>query len=67
MFAFPSVIAGLDIGDFIQVINLPNWLTQAPVGQLAWGYTENLNTYTWSISFNAIPEAPYSEGDPPAW
>ncbi len=60
-------IAAVDVGDYIQVINPPSWLTAAPISQLAWGMTEHLNAFTWTIDFNAVPESPYEEGDPPTW
>jgi len=62
-----STIATTDIGDYIQVINPPSFLTSAPISQLAWGVTETLNAYKWTIEFNAVPESPYSEGNPPTW
>jgi hypothetical protein len=60
-------IAGVDIGDYVQIINPPAFLTAMPVAQLAWGATERLNTYKWEIDWNAVPESPYAEGNPPAW
>jgi hypothetical protein len=29
--------------------------------------TETLNAYRWDIAINAVPESPYSEGNPPTW
>jgi hypothetical protein len=62
-----SIAAGLDIGDFIEIVNPPSWLTNMPIQQLAFGYNETLNAYVWELAYNAVPESPYSEGDPPAW
>ncbi len=62
-----SVIPGMDVGDFFQVSNPPFFLQSAPINQLFWGVTETLNAYTWTISVNAVPESPYSEGQPPSW
>jgi hypothetical protein len=64
---FFSQIPAVDVGDFVQVVNPPSWLTLQPISQLAWGFTETLNAFKWLISWNAVPEAPYSEGDPPTW
>jgi len=62
-----DVISGLDIGDFIQVSNPPQFLQAVPISQLAFGFTETLNGFTWDIAINTVPESPYSEGDPPTW
>jgi hypothetical protein len=60
-------IADVDIGDFVEVVNLPSFLTSDPIQQLAFGYTETLNAFVWNIQYNAVPEAPYGEGNPPTW
>ena len=65
--ALLSTLAGLDVGDFLQIISAPSWLTAAPISQLAWGFTERLNAFVWVISFNSVPQSPYSEGNPPVW
>ena len=62
-----SDIPSLDVGDYVQIVNPPSFLTSAPVSQLCWGFTETLNAYVWTISINAVPESPYSEGNPPTW
>jgi hypothetical protein len=62
-----ATIATIDVGDRIQVTNPPSWLTAAPISQLAWGMTERISNYTWQIDFNAVPESPYEEGNPPTW
>lgn len=65
--SFIDILAALDIGDFIQVSNPPQFLQATPVSQLAFGFTEILNALTWGISINTVPESPYSEGNPPTW
>jgi len=62
-----ATIAGVDVGDRLQIVNPPVWLTAAPISQLAWGMTERLSNYVWQIDFNAVPESPYEEGNPPTW
>ena len=62
-----STIAGLGIGDYIQVVNAPSWLTSAPIQQLAWGTTETINAFRWTLDANSVPESPYSTGNPPSW
>lgn len=62
-----STIATLDIGAFVQLFQLPSFLTNGPVNELCWGFSETLNAYVWTISINAVPEAPYSGGSLPTW
>ncbi|MGH3402020.1 MAG: hypothetical protein ACRDRJ_05785, partial [Streptosporangiaceae bacterium] len=62
-----GLIASLDMGAYLQVINPPSWLTGTPIQQLAWGVTETLNQKMWRIDYNAVPESPYSVGNPPTW
>ena len=59
--------AAIDCSDYVQVVNPPTWLTGAPIQQLAWGMTETLSNYRWTIDINAVPESPYSTGNPPTW
>jgi hypothetical protein len=62
-----AALAALDVGDYIQVVNPPGWLTSGAISQLVWGVTETLNAFTWTIDFNAVPQSPYGIGNPPAW
>ena len=62
-----ATAAGIDMGDYLQIVNPPSWLTSTPVQQLAWGVTETLSNFTWRIDWNAVPESPYSTGNPPSW
>ena len=62
-----ATAAAVDGGDYVQIVNPPSWLTSAPVQQLAWGMTETLNARKWTIDINAVPESPYSQGNPPTW
>jgi hypothetical protein len=62
-----TTAAGIGMGDYLQIVNPPSWLTSAPVQQLAWGVTETLSNFIWRIDFNAVPESPYSTGSPPSW
>jgi hypothetical protein len=54
-----SLIASIDIGDYIQVINMPFWYPSPTVKQLVIGYTETINAYKWGIIWNCTPEVPY--------
>lgn len=62
-----GTIPALDIGAFVQVVNPPSFLQTDPISQLAFGFTEVINVYTWTISINTVPESPYAEGNPPTW
>jgi hypothetical protein len=65
-----SALADLDIPQFIQVVNAPSWLPAGPVNQLVFGYTETLDAKSWTITFNTVPEDPWSStgGTPlPTW
>jgi hypothetical protein len=52
-------LAGVDVGDYVQITNPPFWLPTGPLKQLAYGFTETLNAYVWTIAWNAVPESPY--------
>jgi hypothetical protein len=54
-----SAIAGVELGDFIQIINLPFWYPSPTARQLVVGYTETLNAFNWEIQWNCTPESPY--------
>jgi hypothetical protein len=54
-----SAIAGVEMGDFITITNLPFWYPQATAKQLVIGYTENINAYTWNITWNCEAESPW--------
>jgi hypothetical protein len=62
-----ATIPSLDVGAYIQVINAPSWLTNAPIQQLTSGFTETINGFKCTISHNSVPESPYSTGNPPTW
>lgn len=57
----------LDVGDYFQITNPPSFLTTSSISQLAFGFSETINSYTWTIALNAVPESPYGNhinGDP---
>ncbi len=62
-----ATAAAIDMGAYLQIVNPPSWLTSTPVQQLAWGMTETLSNFVWRLDFNAVPESPYSTGNPPTW
>jgi hypothetical protein len=54
-----SAIAGVEIGDMVQLSNLPFWFPASTAKQLVIGYTETINTFNWIIEWNCVPYAPY--------
>lgn len=49
----------LEIGDMIEVADLPDVVLYDPVRQLAFGSSEKLGGFHWTMEFNAVPESPY--------
>lgn len=54
-----SKIASIEVGDFVQIINLPFWYPSPTAKQLVIGYTETLNAFDWEINWNCTPETPF--------
>jgi hypothetical protein len=55
-----SVIAGVEIGDRIKIINLPFWYPSATADQLVIGYDEVLGPFEWTIAWTCTPASPYT-------
>lgn len=54
-----SALAGIEIGDYIKIINLPFWFPSSTVNQMVIGYTETIGPYQWDITWNCKPYSPY--------
>ncbi len=56
-----SAVAGVDIGDYVQVTSVPFWFPSTTVKQLVIGYTEtiDLDEHRWIITWNCVPEVPW--------
>jgi hypothetical protein len=54
-----SAVAGVEIGDLVQINNLPFWYPSTTAKQMVVGYTETLNAYEWTCTFNCVPYTPY--------
>jgi hypothetical protein len=52
-------IQDVRIGDYVQILSPPSWLPPGDISQLAYGVTEQLGGYFWSLAWNAVPETPY--------
>ncbi|TFE42506.1 hypothetical protein E3E14_25315 [Streptomyces sp. ICN441] len=57
----PDVLA-MDLGDRLTIANPPAWLPPETIDQLAQGYTEILDQYTWDLWFNCTPAGPWTVG-----
>lgn len=53
-------VLSLDVGDIIQVDNLPDFLPPGPILLRVEGYTETLNAFDWRITFNCSPASPWT-------
>jgi hypothetical protein len=60
-------IAGMDIGDYFEIVNPPFWMTPSTIDEIIYGHTENINSVHWNLSINALPEGPYEVPNPPTW
>lgn len=61
----PEVIERLrrvDVGDRIQVVNLPKWLPPDKADLIVQGYSEESDGIEWWISFNCTPASSWSVG-----
>jgi hypothetical protein len=54
-----SAVAGAEVGDVIQLNNLPLWFPSTTTKQLVLGYTETLNAFEWTVTWNCQPYSPY--------
>jgi hypothetical protein len=54
-----SAVAGAEIGDYVQLTNLPFWCPAATAKQLVIGYSEVLTQFQWDLTWNCTPEAPW--------
>jgi hypothetical protein len=59
MTAIFTDIVTVDVGDFFEITTPPMWLPPGPLLQLAYGFTETLNAFIYTIEWNAVPESPY--------
>lgn len=52
----------VDVGDRIQVHNLPKWVPPNMADLIVQGYTENSDGINWTITFNCTPASIWSVG-----
>ena len=53
-------LARLDVGDRLTVANPPAWLPARTIDQLAQGFTEYLDQFTWNVGINCSPASQYA-------
>jgi len=53
-------IAAVEIGDRIQATGLPFYYPSATLDQIVIGYQERINPREWVITWNCIPQSPWS-------
>lgn len=54
-----SQVLSIDIGDVIELDNLPGWISADPVRLIVQGYQESMGAFEHDITFNCSPEDPY--------
>lgn len=47
--------AALDVGDYLTITDLPDWLPPDDVALLTLGFTETLHNFGWDIAANCVP------------
>lgn len=58
--------AAVDVGSRIQITNPPAWLPPDTLDLLVQGYSETMDQFTWTLTFNCTPFGPFNvatEGD----
>ncbi|MBO0917542.1 hypothetical protein [Streptomyces laculatispora] len=55
-------VLGLDIGDRLTIAHPPPWLPPGSIDQHIRGYTEVLDQFEWSLTFNCAPALPWQVG-----
>jgi len=54
-----QAVLNVEVGDTIQLVNLPSWLPADPALLIVQGYSETLGIYEHDITFNCSPADPY--------
>lgn len=57
-----AALLDVDLGDRIDITDLPVWLPPGPVSAIVQGYEESITPDSWRLTFNTTPAAPYRVG-----
>jgi len=57
-----GALTALRIGDHLQVVNPPSFLTPNTIDQLAYGFTLDISAFQYQMALNCVPESPYEVG-----
>ncbi len=57
-----QVLARMDLGDRLSIVNPVAWIEQRDVNQLIQGYTEELNAFRRGFAINLSPASPWDVG-----
>ncbi len=49
----------LRVGDYVQIVNPPAFLTSNSINQLAYGFTRTIDGLHYTVEINCVPEAPF--------
>lgn len=55
--ALVSALGGVEMGDYVKIINLASWYPSSTAKQLVTGYTETHTPWTWDIDWNCVDES----------
>lgn len=55
-------VTSRESGDWLQVLNPPDWLPPGPIDLLIEGYSETINTHRWTVELNASAGGPWVVG-----
>lgn len=49
----------MQVGDRLQIVNPPSFLTATSIDQLAYGFTLDISGFKYTFEINCVPEAPF--------
>lgn len=52
-----AALAAVDAGDVVELVDLPAWVPPGPTRVMVAGYEEQVDVFTWSITYTAGPAA----------
>ncbi len=58
-----SAVAGVEMGDMVELDFLPFWYPSQTAQQMVIGYTETLNSFSWVVTWNGATYTPFVQVD----